>query len=118
MSELKPTFENLMDPYVLQLIQALAERDDRIERLTAKIDELDVWDEGQELKIERLTAEKQANAQKQWEAACEVYRASNERLQARVERLEGIIRRALAVPPNWGGEVYEIEEILKEVSDE
>ena len=68
--------------------------------------------------IERLTAEKQANAQKQWEAACEVYRASNERLQARVEALEGIIRRALAVPPNWGGEVYEIEDILKEAATE
>ena len=33
MSELKPTMENLTDPYVLQLIEALGRRDDEIERL-------------------------------------------------------------------------------------
>jgi len=36
MSEIKPTMENLMDPYVLQLIEALGRRDDEIERLEAE----------------------------------------------------------------------------------
>jgi hypothetical protein len=31
--EIKPKLEHMMDPYVLQLIRAIAERDDEIERL-------------------------------------------------------------------------------------
>jgi len=38
MTELTPTPEHLQDPYVLQLIEALAKRDDEIERLRAKSD--------------------------------------------------------------------------------
>ena len=30
--EIKPTIEHLSDPYVIQLIEALARRDDEIER--------------------------------------------------------------------------------------
>ena len=33
MSEIKPTLENLSDPYVLQLILTLAKQSDRIEEL-------------------------------------------------------------------------------------
>jgi len=33
MSELKPTIEHLLDPYVLQLIEQLAKNEDRIEML-------------------------------------------------------------------------------------
>lgn len=34
--EIKPTMDHLSDPYVLQLIEALARRDDEIERLRAE----------------------------------------------------------------------------------
>jgi len=36
-----------------------------------------------------------------------------ERLQARVEALERAIRDILAVRPNWGNEVYQIEDIAR-----
>ena len=35
--EIKPTMENLNDPYVLQLIARLAQQDDEIERLRADV---------------------------------------------------------------------------------
>lgn len=37
--ELEPTLEHLSDPYVLQLIEALAKRDDEIERLRSELDQ-------------------------------------------------------------------------------
>lgn len=42
MNEVKPTVENLSDPYVLQLIASLCKRDDANERLQAELDALEV----------------------------------------------------------------------------
>ena len=80
------------------------------------------WEQ-QAKEIERLTAELKAKTieVEDMKSTCEFLHeteADNERLQARVEELEDIIRRALAVPPNWGSEVYEIEDILKEAATE
>jgi hypothetical protein len=36
--EIKPTLDHLSDPYVLQLIEAIAQRDDRIEELERDLD--------------------------------------------------------------------------------
>ena len=38
MNEIKPTMENLMDPYVLQIIEALGRRDDEIEWMQGIVD--------------------------------------------------------------------------------
>ena len=65
MSEIKPTMENLMDPYVLQLIEALGRRDDEIEHL--KDIEKRQW--GLRESLDDMLKE-------------------NERLQAKVEALE------------------------------
>ena len=37
MSEIKPTLEQLSDPYVLQLIEALGRSGDEVERLTERV---------------------------------------------------------------------------------
>jgi len=41
MSELKPTMENMHDPYVIQLIESLAKRDDEIASLAERLVELE-----------------------------------------------------------------------------
>ena len=56
MSEVTPTMENLTDPYVLQLIEALAKQDDEIERLTADNEMLRDELEQQYAKVEELEA--------------------------------------------------------------
>ena len=63
--------------------------------------------------IERLTA-----VNKQLTDDVSVLAPEVDRLQARVEELEDIIRRALAVPPNWGAQIVEIEGILGEAATE
>ena len=40
MSEIKPTEDNLHDPYVLQLVAAICKLEDEIERLQAEIERL------------------------------------------------------------------------------
>ena len=40
MSEIKPTADNLHDPYVLQLVAAICKLEDEVERLQAEIERL------------------------------------------------------------------------------
>ena len=42
MDELKPTFDHLNDPYVMQLIQALSEQQEAITEAIALIDDPDI----------------------------------------------------------------------------
>jgi hypothetical protein len=72
MSEVTPTMENLTDPYVLQLIEALAKQDDEIGRLTTS------------LKASRL-CHRTANEELHYE------RQRVADLQARVEALEAAL---------------------------
>jgi len=78
MSEVTPTRENLTDPYVLQLIEALAKQDDEIERLTADMQTAnDAWDAAS-IENERLSKNEEYSH----------YWKEIQRLQARVEELE------------------------------
>ena len=67
--------------------------------------------------IERLTAENKI-FRKTIDTVIPDQGEQIKRLQARVEELEDIIRRALAVPPNWGAQIVEIEIILGEAATE
>jgi len=54
MSEVTPTMENLTDPYVLQLIEALAKQDDEIERLQDRVAALEAVKEAAQEALECL----------------------------------------------------------------
>ena len=68
MSEVTPTRENLTDPYVLQLIEALAKQDDEIERLTNLLEYARNEIKDGRKEIERLTADMHT-ANDAWDAA-------------------------------------------------
>jgi len=78
----------------------------KAERLTEAFDLADGLRRSHQAEIVRLNADN------------EMLRDELEQQYAKVEALEDIIRRALAVPPSWGSEVYDIEDILKEAATE
>lgn len=73
-----------------------------------------------EAAIERLRNERDDYRERFEQTGCTRHSAMEatiritEKQRVKIERLQDIINRALAVPANWGNEVYEIEDILKE----
>ena len=120
MSEIEPTFEDLMNPYVLQLLETICKQDDRIEELELRLHEggkeyrlvSDACDAYVE-EIERLKTaldNERARGIHSCGPHCQKLecrqRREIEQLQARVEELEYLCERYIAwfkTEPRIGG---------------
>ena len=88
MSEIKPTMENLMDPYVLQLIEALGRRDDEIERLEAERLAF-----ATESEMRQAALKEKSDGRTHWEG-CYTERGHHECAIAQVKRLQAAYNEA------------------------
>ena len=112
MSEIKPTMENLMDPYVLQLIEALGRRDDEIERLEAERLAF-----ATESEMRQAALKEKSDGRTHWEG-CYTERGHHECAIAQVKRLTAERDNLQEIANKYEDRYFLVQAMYNEASEE